>query len=51
MKQQTIVLKSSEAISRLFQVCLEKARFKDERARWHSLNFEYVTIKPPGKSN
>ena len=27
MKQQTIVLKSSEAISRLFQVCLEKPQY------------------------
>ena len=27
MKQQTIVLKSSEATSRLFQVCLEKPQY------------------------
>ena len=27
MKKQTIVLKSSEAISRLFQVCLEKLQY------------------------
>ena len=54
MKQQPIVLKSNDAVKSSILSLPRKAailRFKDERATWHSLNFEYVTILPTGKSN
>ena len=52
MKQQTIVLKKQwrdKSFISSFPWKSAILRLKDERSRWHSLNFEYDTILPAEK--